>query len=359
MQARVSETVSKEMTGKLKWLRPSRQVNGRFQNPVATQVGTLGLIFKAMPLYIKNHEQRTPLVPPGPFLTDTTVFATEPGSGLRVTWFGHSGALLEIDGFRILIDPVWEQRASPRQWFGPRRFFPPTLALEDLPSLDAVLVSHDHYDHMGEETIRQLARLDCIQDAKWITALGLGSLLREWGVVPERIDELDWMGQALVRKPSGAELLLTSVPARHFSGRSLLRRFETLWGAYVLKGSSHTIYFGADTGWWEGFAEIAEMLGPFDLTMLEIGAYNELWKDIHLGPDNAVRAFQDMGQAGLLMPIHWGLFDLALHGWRQPIERLSQIADELGIALWSPEPGRPMEVIAGQPLLDLWWQKNP
>ncbi len=359
MQVKVNETGEGKVTERSKWLKPSRQSNGKFQNPLPTQVGTLGLIFKAMPLYIKNHEQRTPLVPPGPFQTDTKVFATEPGSGLRITWFGHSGMLLEIDGLRVLIDPVWEKRASPRQWFGPRRFFPPTLELRDLPKLDAILVSHDHYDHMGEETLRRLAGLRCAEDAQWITALGVGSLLREWGVSAERTVELDWMSQVLIRKANGPELTVTSVPARHFSGRSLLHRFETLWGAYVLKGSTHTVYFGADTGWWDGLAEIAEVFGPFDLTMLEIGAYNELWKDIHLGPDNAARAFQDMGQSGLLMPIHWGLFDLALHGWRQPIERLSQVAEEQGIALWSPEPGRPTEVIAGEALLDLWWQKGP
>ena len=359
MQRKVSDAATRKVIADSKWLRPSRQCNGKYQNPVATRVGTLGLIFKAMPLYIKNHEQRTPSVTPGPFLTDTQLFATEPMSGLRITWFGHSGLLLEIDGFRVLIDPVWEERASPRQWFGPRRFFPPTMKLEELPKLDAVLVSHDHYDHMGEQTIRQLARLQCAESAAWITALGVGTLLREWGVTPEQIFELDWIDQASICKVNGTELLVTSVPARHFSGRSLLHRFETLWGAYVLKGPSHTIYFGADTGWWEGFVEIAESFGPFDLTMLEIGAYNELWKEIHLGPENAARAFQAMGQYGLLMPIHWGLFDLALHGWRQPIERLHEVAEELGIGLWSPKPGYPTEVIPKQPLLDLWWQENP
>ena len=267
--------------------------------------------------------------------------------------------LLEIDGFRVLIDPVWEKRASPRQWFGPRRFFPPTLELKHLPKLDAVLISHDHYDHMGEQTLRQLAGLQCAKDAQWITALGVGALLRAWGVVDARIVELDWMDEVYVSQTSGADLTITSVPSRHFSGRSLFRRFETLWGSYVLKGATHRVYFGADTGEWEGFAEIADAFGPFDLTMLEIGAYNELWRDIHLGPDKAARAFQEMGRSGLLMPIHWGLFDLALHGWRQPIERLRQLAEDLGIALWSPQPGRPTEVIRGNPLLDLWWQENP
>ncbi len=358
MRARVSEIQAAAQDVSATWLKPARRHLGKFQNPVPTELGTPSLIFKAMPLYIKNHEQRTPVVQPGPFRTDKDIYQRAPAHGLRVTWFGHSGMLLEIDGLRVLIDPVWEERASPRQWFGPKRFFPPTLALEDLPALDAVLVSHDHYDHMGEMTIRRLARLPCAARAQWITALEVGSLLKAWGVRPECVIELDWTDTAAVTGREGAELQLTSVPARHFSGRSLFHRFETLWGAYVLRGSQHTVYFGADTGWWDGFREIASTYGPFDLTMLEIGAYNELWKNIHLGPDNALRAFEAMGRPGLLMPIHWGLFDLALHGWKQPIERLVEIAGRSGVSLWSPEPGRPTDFVRDQALLELWWQKD-
>ena len=354
IRARVSDeqTPERELNS---WLVPSRRVNGKFLNPLPTAVGTLKLVFKAMPLYIRNHEQRNPAVPPGPFRTAAQIFANAPASGLRITWFGHSAMLVEIDGFRILIDPVWEKRASPQQWFGPRRFFAPTIDLRDLPELDAILISHDHYDHMGEFTLRELATLPCAAKARWITALGVGKILRLWGVASDRIAELDWMQSQCLQAIGGKSLTVTAVPARHFSGRSLFNRFTTLWGAYVIKGYTHNIYFGADTGWWEGFTEIARCFGPFDVTMLEIGAYNELWKDIHLGPDNAIRAFEAMGRNGLLMPIHWGLFDLALHAWRQPIERLQTLAAERDVALWSPQPGEPTEVEAGKPLLDLWW----
>ena len=354
----MADTAAEAMRPGTNYLVPSRRVKGKFQNPVPTEVGTLGLIFKAMPLYIKNHEQRTPLSQPGPFVTDADTYKRAPESGLRVTWFGHSGMLLEIDGVRLLVDPVWEQRASPRQWFGPRRFFPPTIALDELPELDGILTSHDHYDHLGEETMRTLAKSACARNARWLTVLGVGSLLRSWGVAAEQIVELDWMGEAVVKSDRGAELRVTALPARHFSGRSLFRRFETLWGSYVLQGSQHRVYFGADSGWWEGFAQIAKRFGPFDLTMLEIGAFNELWQNIHLGPDNAAKAFQVMGGKGLLMPIHWGLFDLALHAWKQPIERMVEVAKELGIGLWSPEPGRPTEVVARQPLLETWWKRH-
>jgi L-ascorbate metabolism protein UlaG (beta-lactamase superfamily) len=145
------------------------------------------------------------------------------------------------------------------------------------------------------------------------------------------------------------------VPARHFSGRKLSNRFETLWAAFVLKGPRHNVYFGADTGLWPGLATIAAEYGPFDLTMLEIGAFNELWKDIHLGPDGAVEAFDALG-GGVLMPIHWGLFDLALHEWKEPIERMLELAEQRGITLFSPEPGLPAE-FSGTNLVDAgWWR---
>jgi L-ascorbate metabolism protein UlaG (beta-lactamase superfamily) len=184
----------------------------------------------------------------------------------------------------------------------------------------------------------------------------VGAILLGFGVGAQRITELDWTETVRVAGPDGAECEITSLPSRHFSGRSAFNRFETLWGSFVLRGGEHKVYFGADSGWWEGFAEIGATHGPFDLTMLEIGAYNELWKPIHLGPDAAAKAFREMGGNGLLMPIHWGLFDLALHAWRQPIERLLEIADAEGLKLWSPEPGTPTEVVRGVESRSGWWR---
>jgi L-ascorbate metabolism protein UlaG (beta-lactamase superfamily) len=307
--------------------------------------------------FIMNREERFPKRPLGPFRTDASIYATAPESGLRVTWMGHSSTLVEIDGVRILLDPVWDQRASPVQWFGPRRFFAPPLALENLPPIDGVLVSHDHFDHLGAGTVRRFAELQ--PAARWVTSLGVGKVLRGFGVHPEQITELDWTESARVEAPGGAACEITSLPSRHFSGRSAFNRFETLWGSFVLRGAKHNVYFGADSGWWEGFAEIGAAYGPFDLTMLEIGAFNELWKQIHMGPDGATRSFTDMGATGLLMPIHWGLFDLALHAWRQPIERLHEIADadSEAMKLWSPTPGVPTEVVRKVDLRSDWWQR--
>ncbi len=335
-------------------LQPSRRVGAKYLNPVPTQVGGLSMIFKVLPRYLTNRKQRFPLKPPGPFRTDSLIYRCTPASGLRVTWFGHSSTLLEIDGLRVLIDPVWEQRASPFRWSGPKRFFQPTIPLRDLPDLDLVLISHDHYDHLGETTVRSLVSLPNVAGALWLTSKGVGTILQSWGVQRSKLVELDWT-ETHVSTARGKDLKITSWPARHFSGRSLSNRFETLWASFVLQGDQHAVYYGADSGQWPGFAEIGAKQGPFDLTMLEIGAFDGMWADIHLGPDGAAEAFAAMSAGGLLMPIHWGLFDLALHGWTEPMEQLRELAHQRGIPLWSPEPGRPTEVLPGVRLRSDWW----
>jgi len=342
-------------------LQRARKQGKKFLNPVETRVGGPGMIWKILPLYFANKEEREPKGPLGPFRTDAAIYSSPPASGLRVTWMGHSSMLVEIDGLRVLIDPVWDARASPARWFGPKRFFEAPLRLEELPRIDAVIISHDHYDHLGKMTVERLAGLEAASGVKWITSLGVGASLRSFGVNPERITELDWTDSVTVAGRDGGELRVTALPARHFSGRSLTNRFETLWSSFVLRGAKHNVYYGADSGMWEGFAEIGKAFGPFDLVMLEIGAFNELWRDIHMGPDGAAEAFAQLSAAhgsGLLMPIHWGLFDLALHGWRQPIERMIEAANAAGIRLWSPEPGLPSEVVPGRELRSDWWRTS-
>ena len=334
-------------------LSRSTRIGRKFQAPVPTQVGGFKIVMKVLPQFLTNKEERVPKEPLGPFVTNPLSYCSAPEKGLRVTWFGHSSLLFEMDGATVLADPVWDERASPASFAGPKRFYPPTLPLEQLPHIDAVLLSHDHYDHLGKETVRTLGRLR--PELRWIAPLAVGKILAGFGVLPANITELDWTEDTVVRGRSGAELRVTSIPARHFSGRSAWNRNETLWMAFVLRGSKHTIYHGADTGLWPGFVEIAQQYGPFDLTLLEIGAFNELWRDIHLGPDGAVQAFHELG-GGTLMPIHWGLFDLALHAWRQPIERVVELADEQGIRLFSPTPGAPTEFVCGRDVRSDWWR---
>jgi L-ascorbate metabolism protein UlaG (beta-lactamase superfamily) len=349
MGVAVSAVVEPEKT----LLRRARKMGRRFLNPVPTEIGGFSTMLKVLPLYFTNKAERVPRRKLGPFATDLAMYAEAPESGLRVTWMGHSSLLVEIDGLRVLIDPVWDERASPVRWAGPKRFFAAPVRLEDLPPVDVVLVSHDHYDHLGKATIQRLAKLASMRGAQWVTSLGVGRSLQAFGVDAARITELDWTQGVDV---ADGRLEITALPARHFSGRGMFNRFETLWSSFVLKGAKHSVYFGADSGWWEGFAEIGAAYGPFDLTMLEIGAYDALWSGIHMGPDGAAKAFAALGGTGLLMPIHWGLFDLALHPWRQPMGRLLEAAAERGIRLWAPEPGRPTEVVAGIEVRSDWWR---
>ena len=327
----------------------AKRVGKRFQNPVPTSVGGFSLLTKVLWRFLTDSEERFPKQRPGPFRTDPAMYASVPASGLRVTWMGHSTSLLEIDGARILIDPIWEKRAAPYEWAGPQRFFAPPLALDDLPPIDIVIVSHDHFDHLGANTVRKLSTLAAAANAQWLTPLEVGSLLKEFGVNPSRITELDWKDSVRI-----GEVQITALPTRHFSGRSL-KRFETLWASFAIAGPKHRVFYGADSGEWEGFSEIARDYGPFDLTMLEIGAFDPLWSDIHMGPDGAIRTFRAMGNSGLLMPIHWGLFSLGLHAWRQPIER---VVAENDLKLWCPEPGLPSEVVAGEDLRSEWWRQG-
>ncbi|MFC6644246.1 MBL fold metallo-hydrolase [Granulicella cerasi] len=337
----------------------AKKIEGKFQNPAPTVMAGFSMAFKVLPLYLKNREESTPRNAIGPFHTDSLIYASEPHTGMRLTWFGHSSVLLEIDGFRVLMDPIWEKGAGPFGVFGPKRFFAPTMRLEDLPPLDVVLVSHDHYDHFGAKTLKRLNELPQTLGARWVTSLGVDQRLQKLGVPTERITALNWT-ETVELGHGEHKLRVTSWPARHFSGRGLGDRFKTLWGSFVLEGEKHRVYFGADSGYWDGFAEIGAQYDRFDLVMLEIGAFHPLWSAIHLGPDNAAKAFADMGgsaKCGVLFPIHWGLFNLALHAWRQPIEELLSLEDGKDLRLWLPKPGVPTDFDAENPSRELWWKQ--
>jgi len=317
----------------------------KYLNPVRTEI-MVGNTLQVLRKYFSNDAEAIPKQKLGPFSTDLSVYKKAPASGLRITWLGHSSLIIEIDGVRILTDPAWSKRASFSSFIGPKRFFPSPIAFEDLPPLDAVIISHDHYDHLDKEVIKKFAS----NKVPFYCSVGDAQYLMQWGVQKERITEMDWMDKVVVANTCE----FTAVPARHFSGRSLFNRFETLWSAFVIKTASHNIFFGADSGWFEGFHEIGKAFGPFDLTMLEIGAYNEHWPDIHMGPDNAAKAHQAL-QGKLMMPIHWGTFNLALHPWKEPIERLIKTAAESNISLFIPKPGQPTEV-TGAACNSKWWQ---
>lgn len=329
-------------------LQPAHKAGNKFLNPVPTTVMKDGGAGKALMAFLRNKNEVVPKHLPGPFTTDTGIYRTPPSSGLRITWIGHSSLLIEIDGLRILTDPVWSNRASFSPFFGPKRFFPPPIALKDLPPLDAIIVSHDHYDHLDATTIRWLAH----SKVPFYCSLKVGHYLQQYGISAQRITEMDWTSQVAI----GQDCTLTALPARHFSGRGLHNRFRTLWSSFAIRGSRHQVYYGADSGWYSGFGDIGQVYGPFDLTMLEIGAYSPFWPDIHMGPIHAAEAHLAL-RGKLLMPIHWGTFNLALHAWKEPIETLLRIAAEKHIPLFVPQPGEPVTV-TGEVYVNHWWENG-
>jgi L-ascorbate metabolism protein UlaG (beta-lactamase superfamily) len=281
-----------------------------------------------------------PLAAPGTFEGDA--------SPLAVSWFGHSTALLEIDGYRVLTDPVWSDRCSPSDMVGPERLHPPPVQLEALPAVDAVVISHDHYDHLDIDTVVALAHT---QRAPFFVPLGVGAHLRAWGVPEHRIVELDWHESGHVD-----ELTLICLPARHFSGR-FLDRNTTLWASWGIIGPSHRAYFGGDTGYTKSFAQIGADHGPFDLTLLPIGAYNPIASDVHINPEEAVQAHLEVtvSGSGLLVPIHWGTFRLAPHPWAEPVERLLAAAEAAEVEVAIPAPGQRID--PSKPLrFNPWWR---
>jgi L-ascorbate metabolism protein UlaG (beta-lactamase superfamily) len=288
-------------------------------------------------------------LPPGPLpaVSPLDTWSKPPDSGLRVTWLGHSTVLIEIDGLRVLTDPVWGPRASPSRLIGPKRFQPVPVPLRSLPPIDLVVVSHDHYDHLDYPTIRQLRK----HTVPFVTSLGVGAHLEAWGVAPERIIELDWWERYSL---PNADLTVTATPSQHFSGRTLKTRNTTLWSSLVVRSARHGVFFSGDTGLTTEYREIRERLGPFDLTMLEVGAWHPAWGDMHLGPENALKAHALLG-GGAFLPIHWGTFALAMHPWDQPAETLLRLGPAAGAQVLMPRLGEPREPAHGRDV-EPWWR---
>jgi L-ascorbate metabolism protein UlaG (beta-lactamase superfamily) len=281
---------------------------------------------------------------------DPARFATPPASGLRVTWLGHANVLLEIDGTRVLTDPVWSERASPLTWVGPQRWYRPQIALAALPPIDAVVVSHDHYDHLDMRTI--VAMKDW-PTTTFVVPLGIGAHLAYWGVPESRIVELDWWDRTRV-----GPLEIVCTPARHAAGRNMLfDRDAKLWASYAFIGARHRVFFSGDTGLQPAMRDIGARLGPFDMTMIEVGQYNRAWPDWHIGPEQALIA-HGMLRGKVMLPMHWGLFKLAPHGWTEPIERTVAAGAAAGATIVTPRPGESLEPDP-PPAVTRWWPQLP
>ncbi|MCA9586343.1 MAG: MBL fold metallo-hydrolase [Myxococcales bacterium] len=330
---------------RLERVRASKQFDGStFKNPTGRGPGLKGNPLPVLGEYFFGGGQR---VPPGPLplVRPHESWQRRAGRGLRVTWLGHSTTLLEMDGFAVLTDPVFAERASPVRFAGPKRFHPVPASLDELPPLDAVVLSHDHYDHLCAPTMRALAATD----VPIVTSLGVGARLEALGVSHERVHELDWGEHVDVRG-----VRFTATPCQHFSGRGPGDGNKTLWSSWVIETERHKVFFSGDTGLTDAFETTGARHGPFDLVMLEVGAYHESWGDIHLGPDNALKAFEMLG-GGTLLPVHWGTFNLALHDWDDPAETLVQLAAERRLRVVTPMLGEvlvPDHVDGPSP----WWK---
>jgi len=323
--------------------------DGQFHNPVETNMelgftGFLKLISERIGGDNQDH------IPQGEIVVqkmDAARLRPVQDTATVITWLGHSAFLIELDGKRLLLDPMLGERASPFSFMGPKRFSPLPITAEELPRIDAVLISHDHYDHLDYGSIQKLNE----KTGHFYVALGVGAHLERWGVPAGKITELDWWQEAAFE---GLQFVAT--PSRHFSGRSLDDRMHTLWTSWVILGRKDRIYFSGDSGYFDGFKKIGQKYGPFDITLMECGQYNELWPSIHMKPEQTVQAHLDL-KGKLLMPIHWGAFPLAMHSWTEPIERAAKEARLRHVAMATPQIGQ--AIILHRPVPNKPWWRNP
>jgi L-ascorbate metabolism protein UlaG (beta-lactamase superfamily) len=306
--------------------------DGVFQNPETARTRPDGSMLEFAKVYFRSEERahRSPTGTVPVHATTLADLARPAATGLRLTWMGHSSVLAEIDGHRVL--------------------HPVPLPLAALGPVDVVVISHDHYDHLDMPTIKALAGTDTV----FAVPLGVGAHLEHWGISVDRIRELDWQESTKV-----GGITLTATPARHFCGRGLRNTQHTLWASWVAEGEAHRIYHSGDTGYFQGFKDIGAAHGPFDATMIQIGAYSDFWPDIHMTPQEGMRSHLDLqgGEpSGVMLPIHWGTFNLSTHAWSDPGEGTLAAARAVGARVALPRPGEPFEPTAGAVPSEPWWR---
>lgn len=318
--------------------------NGAFHYPAKTVLMSgAGNYFSVLKQFLKKDPNKQPN---SPLPTIKTNLKTLPANETSIVWFGHSSYFLQANGFKMLVDPVLSERISPVQFAGTKSY-PGTriYSPEDIPDLDCLLLTHDHYDHTDYQTVVALNP----KVKKIYTSLGVGAHLEHWGIEASKIHEFDWWDTHAITPG----IQLTATPARHFSGRRLTNRNQTLWSSFVLATPNHRIFIGGDSGYGEHFKKIGEKFGPFDLVIMETGQYNVQWANIHSMPEEAVQASVDL-KAKVMLPVHWGKFTLALHPWTEPIERVLAKAKELGVSVTTPLIGERLVLDAVYPS-SRWW----
>ena len=293
-----------------------------------------------------GEQKREPdgVIPVVPVAAD--VFTGPASQALKATWFGHATVLGELEGKRVFVDPVFSERVSPVTYVGPKRLHPVPIDLAKVANVDAVVISHNHYDHLDEATTRHLAA----GGTHFYVPLGVGIHFDAWGIASEQVHEMAWWQEAEI-----GNLKIIATPSRHYSGRGLLDYKRTQWASWALVGQQERAFYSGDSGYSKLFAEIGEKLGPFDLNMIKIGAYGptQAWLDIHMTAENAVRTHQDL-RGKKLLPVHWATFNLAIHDWDEPIRRTIKAAQESNSTLLTPKVGQP--VLSGAAFTnEAWW----
>ena len=324
-------------------LKSSEQQQGQFNNHAPVSRAGFGKtlqIFWKM-LFHKPRSTRPVGEIPVQRLTREQLLSAPNHSVYRL---GHSTVLLKMRGKFWLTDPVFAERASPFNWAGPKRFHQPPISLEELPPIEAVILSHDHYDHLDRQAVVQLAA----KTRYFLAPLGVGDTLIKWGVAPGKVRQLDWWQGTEV---DGIHFVAT--PAQHLSGRGLFDGNQTLWASWVMVDDARRIFFSGDTGYFEGFKRIGEQYGPFDLTLMETGAYNVDWPDIHMQPEQTLQAHIDL-KGRWLLPIHNGTFDLAFHAWHEPFDRIMALAWERNVSIATPAMGQAF-MLAAPERGHAWW----
>ena len=303
--------------------------------------------FKAMWILFKSNSKAEPNKNIAVQKIDSITIANY-NSKTRFIWFGHSTFLLQIKGKNLLIDPMFGNVPAPNPLLGNKRFSNKLpIEIEKLPSIDAVLITHDHYDHLDYESIQKLKDKVNI----FYTPLGIGIHLLKWGVEKERIIELDWWQEIKYD-----ELTIRCTPAQHFSGRGISDREKTLWCSWIIQSDDENLFFSGDSGYASHFKEIGDQYGPFDFAFMECGQYNNLWPLVHMLPEETVQAGLDI-KAKRIMPIHWGAFKLASHSWTDPVERISKKAKELNVDLVIPKIGEIIEIgLNDSEEIYPWWR---
>lgn len=330
-------------------MRYLRHEDGKYRNPVQIQRTSFFKTLQIALTFLFNKPANT--IPAGQIpvqtLTSEQLLAAPDQSLFRL---GHSTLLLKLRGEFWLTDPVFSERASPFQWMGPKRFHQPPISIADLPPIKGVILSHDHYDHLDYAAVLQLAE----KVEHFLTPLGVGDTLIKWGIAANKIQQLDWWQSTIV---DGIELMAT--PAQHFSGRGLNDGNQTLWSSWVIReihGEAEqnlNLFFSGDSGYFDGFKQIGDKFGPFDLTMIETGAYNHQWPDVHMQPEQTLQAHLDL-RGKHLLPVHNGTFDLSLHVWHEPFDRITALADARNVPISTPQMGEQLSMSkphAGE----AWW----